>query len=57
VATVSSLSHARRAVASKKEVTTVIWMFFLGVFVGAVFVSMFDWATNLRNEERRERWK
>lgn len=53
----SSLSHARRAVASKKEVTTVIWMFFLGVFVGAVFVSMFDWATNLRNEERRERWK
>jgi len=27
-----------------------IYAFFVGVFVGALFVSVFDWAVNLRNE-------
>jgi len=32
-------------------------MLFLGIAIGAVFVTVFDWAVNLRNEERRERWR
>jgi len=36
---------------------TWVWMLLLGVCIGALFVSVFDWAVNVWNDAKRdERW-
>jgi hypothetical protein len=33
-----------------------VWAVLIGILIGAVFVSVFDWAANLYQQSQREKW-
>ncbi len=33
-----------------------IWALLVGIAIGVLFVSVFDWAANLYGQSRREKW-